>query len=285
MPTDIFPGDRVQLRVEMPGPKLYVARIEPYRLSDLDRLLASIRTNRLVQITPIGKTVAGRELEIVRIGNPAAPYRVFMRARAHPWEPGSNWVVQGLVRRLLKGDAEAKKLLSATAFTSCRWRTRTASRSAARDSICAARISIANGTSRRRELAPENAALETWLKRMIAAGQNPISRWSCTTTAAAGCTSAARPFRSSSGISPGWPSSGAAAQEDLVHRGRDERAFHNSGTLGDGWLERYGIDAMVHEFNANWIEGLKDYPSSRNWMDYGASLAGVFHELLRAVKP
>ena len=54
----------------------------------------------------------GRELEIVRVGDPQAPYRVFVRARAHPWEPGGNWVVQGLVKRLLKGDAEAKQFLA-----------------------------------------------------------------------------------------------------------------------------------------------------------------------------
>ena len=69
------------------------------------------RNIRSCEITTIGKTVAGRDLEIVRIGDPAAPYRVFLRARAHPWEPGSNWVVQGLIQRLLKDDAEARRFL------------------------------------------------------------------------------------------------------------------------------------------------------------------------------
>ena len=48
-PPRACPGNRVQLHVEMPGPKLYVARIEPYRLSDLDRLLDSIRGHPLVR--------------------------------------------------------------------------------------------------------------------------------------------------------------------------------------------------------------------------------------------
>jgi hypothetical protein len=39
--------------------------------------------------------------------------------------------------------------------------------------------------------------------------------------------------------------------------GTTSPAFRNRGTLGDGWLQRYGIDAAVHEFNCNWIEGLK----------------------------
>src|SRR5689334_14542943 len=34
-----LPTNRVRLHVEMPGPRLYVARVEPYRLSDLDRFL------------------------------------------------------------------------------------------------------------------------------------------------------------------------------------------------------------------------------------------------------
>src|SRR4029077_19081579 len=105
------PGDRVRLAVTMPGPELYVARVEPYRLSDLEAWLRSIEKSPLVEITPIGNTVEGRGLEVVRVGHPDAPYRVFLRARAHPWEPGGNWVVQGLVDRLLQGDDEAKEYL------------------------------------------------------------------------------------------------------------------------------------------------------------------------------
>jgi hypothetical protein len=67
--------------------------------------------------------------------------------------------------------------------------------------------------------------------------------------------------------------------------GSTNAAFRNSGTLGDGWLERYGIDAAVHEFNCNWVQGVKDYTSSRHWMDYGADLAAVFHDYFVRVKP
>jgi hypothetical protein len=60
---------------------------------------------------------------------------------------------------------------------------------------------------------------------------------------------------------------------------------HLSGTLADGWLERFGIDAAIHEFNANWIAGLKEYPSGRRWRDYGAKLADVFYDYFESVKP
>src|SRR5207248_1248805 len=112
IPLERLAVDRVRLAVTMPGTELYVARAEPYRLSDLEAWLGSIGKSPLVEITPIGKTVEGRRLEIVRVGHPDAPYRVFLRARAHPWEPGGNWVVQGLVDRLLKSDAEARRYLT-----------------------------------------------------------------------------------------------------------------------------------------------------------------------------
>ncbi len=111
VPTDALPENRVQITLEMPGPYLLVARLEPYTAADLDRLLDAIRTNPLVQITPIGKTVEGRPLEIIRVGNPQAPHRVFLRARAHPWESGGNWVVEGLIRRLLEADPHARECL------------------------------------------------------------------------------------------------------------------------------------------------------------------------------
>jgi len=60
--TRSLPDKRVQLPIEMPGPKLYVARVEPYRLSDLETFLKEIRTKRFVEITPIGKTAARRQM-------------------------------------------------------------------------------------------------------------------------------------------------------------------------------------------------------------------------------
>jgi len=49
-------------------------------------------------------------------------------------------------------------------------------------------------------------------------------------------------------------------------------------TLADGWLERYGIDATVHEFNCQWIAGLKEHPTGRHWQRYGSDLARVLHD-------
>ena len=35
--TQVLPDNRVRITMEMPSPRLYVARSEPYRISDLER--------------------------------------------------------------------------------------------------------------------------------------------------------------------------------------------------------------------------------------------------------
>lgn len=287
VPTESLPGNRIRLTVQMPGPRLYVAREEPYRLSDLDRLLESIRKNRLVQITPIGKTVGGRDLEVIRIGSVSAPYRVFLRARAHPWESGSSWVAEGLIRRLLKDDAGARTFLAQYAVYILPMANKDGvARGMTRFNLRGKDLNRNWDTPADADLAPENAALERWLEGMIAAGRRPHL--------------AIELHNDGRGLlhisRPPVPQldrhlARMATLEDLLRKktwfteGSTNGAFRNSGTLGDGWLERYGIDAVVHEFNCNWIEGLKDYPSARHWRTYGEKLAEVFQEYFNLVKP
>jgi hypothetical protein len=278
--------NKSRLVVEMPGPVLSVCRVEPYLFSHLDQMLDKIRQHPDTDIRVIGKTVEGRPLEIVRIGRESAPYRVFLRARAHPWESGGNWVLQGLVDKLLSDDDAAKKALS---------------------NYCVYMLPMANkdGVARGRsrfnlrgrdlnrnwdqpsdpELAPENFALEEWLKVQIAAGQKPHLALELHNDGN-GRLHINRPmseegerhydrmkifeellrahtwFREGTSISPG-----------------------GGGTLGAGWLTRYGIDGAVHEFNCNWLEGAQDFPSAKRWKEYGSNLVTVFDQYFTTVKP
>ena len=287
VPLESLPTDRVRLRVEVSGPRLYVARVEPYRLSDLDKFLAGIRTNRLAQITAIGRTVQGRELEMIRVGNPQAPFRVFLRARAHAWEAGGNWVVEGLVHRLLKGDADAGRYLDRYCVYILPM--------ANKDGVALGRTRFnLQGKDLNRgwdkpadpKLAPENFALEQWLERMMNTGQTPHLALELHNDGN-GLLHISRP------PVPELPRylERMATLEQLLRKhtwfteGSTKESFRNSGTLGDGWLERYHIDAAVHEFNCNWIAGLKDYPSAKHWQTYGEKLATVFFEYFDSVKP
>jgi hypothetical protein len=280
-----LPGDRVRLVVDMPGPRLYVARVEPYRLSDLDRLLSSIRTNPLVEISPIGKTVEGRELEIIRLGHVQAKYRVFVRARAHPWESGGNWVVEGLIQRLLRDDDLARKWLERYCIYVLPM--------ANKDGVARGRTRFnLEGKDLNRDwdkpadprLSPENHVLEKWLEGMIHSGQSPDLALELHNDGAGKLHVSRCPV---SGLNRYLQR--MATLEGLLRRdtwfteGSTSEAFRNAGTFGEGWLERYGIDAAVHEFNCNWIAGLKDYPSARHWKTYGEQLAAVFYEYFGSV--
>lgn len=80
---------------------VYVARIPPYTISNLENLKKRIGNNKLVKIYNIGLTVQKRPLEIIQLGNPGARNSIIIRARAHPWEPGGNWVVEGLINKFI----------------------------------------------------------------------------------------------------------------------------------------------------------------------------------------
>jgi hypothetical protein len=135
------------------------------------------------------------------------------------------------------------------------------------------------------QLAPENFALEQWLERMIADGRKPHFAMELHNDGG-GRLHISRP-----------PVPNLARHLERMARfekllrqhtwfteGPTNTAFRNSGTLGDGWLQRYDIDAVVHEFNANWIAGLKEYPQGKHWLNYGENLATVLHEYLQTIE-
>ncbi len=280
VPLESLPENRVRLHVEMPGPRLYVARIEPYRLSDLERLLTSIAKDPRVAIESIGKTVEGRPLEIVRVGDPKAPHHVFLRARAHPWESGGNWVVEGLIRRVLGTDDEAKKCLQRY----CLWLLPMANK----DGVARGwtRFNVQGKDLNRNwdkpadpALAPENTAVERWIETMIAQGRRP---------------DLAIDFHNDGGglLHVSRPEATSPQAEQYLARmerlekllrentwfteGATKANFHNPGTIGEGLLARYGVTACIHELNCNRIAGLDDFAVAANWKKYGEQLAVVF---------
>ena len=278
-------SNEVRLAVTMPGPQLFVARTEPYRLSDLDRFLAEIRTNALVQIETIGRTAQGRELEIVRVGRTNAPRRAFIRARAHPWESGPNWVVEGLVRRVLRGDAGADAFLRGC----CLYILPMANKDGV--ALGMTRFNV-NGADLNRnwdkpadpQRAPENAALERWLERQVAAGLAPHL--------------ALELHNDGNGnlhlSRPAIPDlqrhlDRMATLEALLRKhtwfseGSTPAPAGASATLASGWLARFGIDAVVHEFNCQWIAGRRTAPTAALWREYGEGLAAVLHEYFVAM--
>jgi Zinc carboxypeptidase len=277
LPAPIIAGNRLEVRVRMESDSLYLARLEPYRLSDLHRLLAEIRDHPLVEITPIGRTVEGRELEIIRVGHPEAPYRILLRARAHPWEPGGNWVVQGLIRSLLEGDAIARRCLDR--YSLC------VMPMAAKDGVVRGhtRFNVLGMDLNRNwerpadpELAPENHALERWLEAMIRQGKRPHL--------------AIDLHNDNSGrLHPSRPATHPEQHRATMKRLEQlllEHTWFTEGTrdpgspepwtFGEGLVERYGIDACILELNCDWIAGLKKVPFGKDWELLGQQMRELF---------
>ncbi len=269
--------DQLRVQLHMKGDSLYVSRLEPYVLSDLRKLKESIRNNPRVAISPIGQTVQGRPLEIIRVGNPDAAHRVLLRARSHPWEMGGSWVVEGVIRRLLRDDADARRYL---------------------DRYCVYVLPMANkdGVARGRtrfnllgkdlnrnwdrpadpDLAPENRALEAWIEKMIDQDR-PLTLAIDLHNDNDGKLHISRP-----NVALDRYLDRMKTFEHLLRRhtwfteGSTGSGFHNPGTFGEGLLQRYNIDACILELNADWIAGVKEPPSAKRWEEFGGGLCEVF---------
>jgi len=284
IPAEFLPGDplgsRLRVRVKLDGPSLYLARLEPYRLSDLDRLLDEVRKNPRAEVTEIGRTVEGRPLEIVRVGNPDAPHRVLLRARAHPWEPGGNWVVQGLVRSLLADDPVSRRCLQRYCVYVMPMANKDGvARGGTRFNMQGRDLNRNWDQPADPQLAPENHALEAWIERTRAAGKAPNLAL-CLHNDESGGLHISRPPAQG----PGGYVERMKRLERLLRRhtwfteGSSGPPASNVGTLGDGLVERYGIDACVLEFNCNWAAGLNQPPTGEAWEQFGKGLREVFYD-------
>lgn len=274
IPADFISGNRLKIKVRMNYDQIYLASVEPYRISDLDKLLLEIKGKPQVEIMNVGNTVEGRPLEIIRIGNPDAPFSVFLRARAHSWEPGGNWVAQGLIRTLL--DKDAAQFLKRYCVYILPM--------ANKDGVARGRTRFnTNGKDLNREwdrpadriLTPEKYAFENWLQIMIGKGKKPHL---------------AIDLHNDQGgnIHVNLPSeansqyiSNMKRIESLLykHTWFTEGPSHvkNPGSFGEGLAKRFGIDAFVYELNYEWAAGLKKAPMGKDWELLGKQLAEVFY--------
>jgi len=278
IPMEPTPDGRVGFQVNLGGGSLYIARVEPYRISDLEKLLVKIREHPAVKISQIGKTHEGRDLEIVQVGSDSAPNRVFLRARAHPWEAGGNWVLEGLIARLLQDDEAAKRCLQKYCIYIMPMANKDGvARGKTRFNMLGKDLNRNWDKPSDASLAPENAALESWLESMIQSGKRPSLAIELHNDGNGQLHISRPPV-------PGLDQylERMNSFELLLRRytwfteGSTKAAFRNSGTLGDGWLERFHVDALVHEFNCNWIAGINERPLAKHWKQYGEQLTLVF---------
>jgi len=281
--TERLSDGELKVRIHMESAAMQVARLQPYRISELEQLIKDLQGNPLAEIIPIGKTVCDQELNVIRIGRKDAPYRIILRGRAHPWEPGGNWVIEGLIRSLL-GNSDRSPYLE-------------------RYSLYVLPISNMDGVlygrtrfnalgmdlnrkwdkPANKQLAPENHAFEMFIESLIKQGLKP---------------DLAIDFHNdeSGGVHISRPDTVDLEQylekmkkfETILRANTwfTERVtggeFRNPGSFGEGLLERYGVDALIYELNANWIAGLKKAPEPTDWIQLGEDLGKVFYFYFQA---
>jgi hypothetical protein len=102
--------DEATFRVTPESDTLWVAHIEPYPASRLDRFLEEIRGAAVLKDEVIGRSVEGRELHLLTITelsaeSSAPPPTVWLMCRQHAWESGTSFVGEGAIRFLLSDEA------------------------------------------------------------------------------------------------------------------------------------------------------------------------------------
>jgi hypothetical protein len=283
IPAEVAGNKSHKLQIHMDSNSLFIAGVEPYRLSDLENLLAEIRGNSLVEISQIGKTVEGRTLEIVRVGNPDAPYSVFLRARAHPWEPGGNWVVQGLIRSLLEKDA-GRYLKRYCVYILPMSNKDGVFRGLTRFNSQGKDLNRNWDVPPDPVLAPENFALEGWFRDMIAKGKKPQLAMDLHNDRG-GLLHISRP-----NVNLDNYLANMKKLESLMRKytwfteGSTSSNFRVPGSFGEGLVERYGIDACILELNQTWIKGLNKQPFGKDWELLGKQFRDVFYDYFEGMK-
>lgn len=275
IPADIHRETQLKFNLHMTSDSMYVASVEPYRVSDLERLLEEIKDNPLVEITPVGHTAEGRPLEIVRVGKTDAPYRVFLRARAHSWEPGGNWVVQGLIRGLLQKDA-ARYLSRYCVYIMPMANKDGVARGRTRFNTLGKDLNREWDQPADPELTPEKHAFERWLLGMIEQGKKPHLAIDLHNDRG-GNLHVNLPTPDNLAYTTKLKRFEALLFEHTWFR---EGASHvrNPGSFGEGMQARFGIDACVYELNYEWAKGLNKEPLGTDWEQLGRQLRDVFYE-------
>ncbi len=285
IPTEMLNGNRSKFTVHMETDSLFVASVEPYGVTNLNKMLKRISGNSRVKISTIGKSVQGRDIKIVQIGNENAPHRIFIRARVHPWEPGGNWAVEGIVEQLLNGSDESKKYLENFVVYI----------------LPMANIDgVANGKTRFNmhgvdlnrglnkladpKLAPENYVMEQWLAQQIKKGLKPdlavdFHNDSSGSLILAADTKGREKYMKNMKIF-----------EQLLRTKSDfkdnplVKSGPKSTTFDEGLMVQFGIEAVVLELNVHKMNSEIKDPLSGNWILFGKQLCNVFDSYFNEVK-
>ncbi|PHX38094.1 hypothetical protein AO284_17390, partial [Pseudomonas sp. NZIPFR-PS2] len=108
-----FDGEILHISLETREKHAWIAYFEPYSRERHDWLIEQALTRAGTQLLATGKSVEGRDIQLLRRGKGGKGRRkVWIIAQQHPGEHMAEWFMEGIIERLQQdGDAELKKLL------------------------------------------------------------------------------------------------------------------------------------------------------------------------------
>lgn len=266
----------LEATIVMPADVVYIARIEPYTTRHLAAWLERLQGDSRVTVEIVGQTVEGRDLELVTLS--AGPDRptVLFRGRAHPWEAGGSWFIEGVAERALSDPAVLETC--DLAFLPM----------AGKDGVVRGQTRFnVNGIDLNRGFvpgydfreAPENQALMDWLLARQAAGRLPFLALDLHDDDYGNL------HLGHGGDHPDYDRRMTLLEELMRgHTYFTEGASRGVGsaTFGAGLLELFGFDSAILELNSNWLAGANCVPGSATWREFGGQLAGMLVEYIPA---
>ncbi len=113
VPSD-FDGKALNFSLAADQPQVWFAYFEPYSRERHDWLIEQAQEKAGAQLLAVGKSVEGRDIQLLRKGNGAeGKRRIWMIAQQHPGEHMAEWFMEGVIERLQrKDDAVLQQLLT-----------------------------------------------------------------------------------------------------------------------------------------------------------------------------
>lgn len=101
VPTS-YDGTKLTIETKLHRSSIYVAYFAPYPLERHAQLVSGTLGHADAQVSVLGQTIDGRDLDLVTIGKPGPGKRaIWVTARQHPGETMAEWWMEGFLERLL----------------------------------------------------------------------------------------------------------------------------------------------------------------------------------------
>ncbi|MGE8406628.1 MAG: M14 family metallopeptidase [Pseudomonas sp.] len=108
-----FDGKALHFSLQAQEPNVWFAYFEPYSRARHNQLIERARALANVSLIATGRSVEGRDIQLLRAGDGAAGKRkLWIIAQQHPGEHMAEWFMEGIIERLEGNDAGLQALLA-----------------------------------------------------------------------------------------------------------------------------------------------------------------------------